>query len=89
MFEKNIPVDMAVQSVCDIVGLDALHLANEGKFIIIGKEDIKEDILKYFPDSEMIGKVTDSGKSNLVMETVHGGLRKLSMMEYSQLPRIC
>jgi hydrogenase expression/formation protein HypE len=90
IFEEKLPVDGNVKAVCDILGLDPLYLANEGKFVIICPENSTGSVLRTFgPKAKIIGAVMSSGKQKLNIETLSGGIRRLSMLDSVQLPRIC
>jgi len=92
--EADIPVENKVKSLCDILGMDPLLMANEGKMLIFVPEDkadkaleiMKED--KYGKDSRFIGFVVD-GRKRLVLNTLYGAKRIITMPMGSQLPRIC
>ena len=92
--EKNIPVDEDVRSLCDILGLDPLLMANEGKMLIFVPESKADKALKvlkkdrYGKNSRLIGFVTDEKKA-LVLKTIYGAKRIITMPMGSQLPRIC
>lgn len=88
--EEHIPVDKEVQAVCDITGLDPLFLANEGKYTIVCRPAAVEALFTVFPESAIIGEITEKiPEGKLLMETRSGGLRKIGMLETTQLPRIC
>lgn len=97
--EKDIPVRENVRAACSFLGLDPLHLANEGKLICIlpgEKAETALDILRTSPYGENaahIGTVLapDAGArpGQVFLETPIGGRRLLSMLEGDQLPRIC
>lgn len=88
--EEKIPVDRDVQAVCDLTGLDPLYLANEGKYVIVCSPDAKESVLSVFPETSFIGEIRDIHRGGCVlMETTSGGMRKIAMLETTQLPRIC
>ncbi len=87
--EESLPVNPQVRTVCDLLGLDPLYLANEGKMIIIAPDTSMQAVFKIFPKAAIIGTVTDNSKSQLLIETSSGGIRKASMLETVQLPRIC
>jgi hydrogenase expression/formation protein HypE len=88
--EEDIPVDREVRAVCDLAGLDPLYLANEGKFVLICKHDALEAIKEIFPGATAIGTISgESIEGRLLVETISGGLRKVAMLETTQLPRIC
>jgi hydrogenase expression/formation protein HypE len=91
----KIPVREEVRGVCEILGLDPLYLANEGKLIaIVAKED-SEALLKVMQqhpagkDSCIIGYVKESPKRKVILETGFGGNRIIDMLIGEQLPRIC
>ena len=88
--EDALPVHPGVRSVCEIVGYDPLYLANEGKYIIICPSGSTKDVLLEFgKDAKVIGKVGKTGEARLLYETAYGGIRRMGMLETTQLPRIC
>ena len=97
--EADIPVRESVRSACALLGLDPLHLANEGKLICILPENRAEEALRvmraspYGKDAARIGTVLEPDATfrpgRLVLETPIGGRRLLSMLEGDPLPRIC
>ncbi|MBF0298555.1 MAG: hydrogenase expression/formation protein HypE [Oligoflexia bacterium] len=99
LFENQIPVDLDVQAVCEIVGLDPLYLANEGKLIIIADPSAKDAIYEIFKDAKHIGHIknlhhdiiknTNNKKCGVYLETTSAGIRKIGVLETTQLPRIC
>lgn len=95
IYEEQLPVEPQVRAACSILGLDPLYLANEGKVIIVAAAKDAEMVLaavkKYQigQKASIIGEVTDSHQSKVVMETELGTLRMLHMLEGEPLPRIC
>ncbi len=87
--ETEIPIDKQVQAVCDLIGFDPLYMANEGKFIIICPKESEKDVLSTFTQGKIIGEVKNNERPSLVLQTSAGGMRRLSMLETTQLPRIC
>ena len=93
--EVSIPVKPAVRGVCEMLGLDPLYLANEGKLVAIVPADMAEQILtamKKYPygdDSAIIGQVLDQPVGRLFMRTPYGSRRILDVMVSDPLPRIC
>ena len=93
--EENIPVKPQVAAACDMLGLDPLYAANEGKLVCIvppGEEKDALEALKSFDigaDAAVIGKVSDRYPGRLVMDTAFGGSRILQKLTGAQLPRIC
>ena len=97
--EASIPIHDAVRSGCDVLGLDPLYLANEGKmlcFVPEAKAQAALDVLRSEPqgrEAARIGTVLEavapSRPGQVVLQTPIGGRRLLSMLEGDQLPRIC
>lgn len=92
---KSIPVRKEVKAFCEILGLDPLYVANEGKaVIIVDKEDSDRllEILKSFDEgknSVMIGEVSEEHPGKVFMTTGIGGTRIVHMPSGELLPRIC
>ncbi len=91
--EKNIPIKKNVKAVTELLGLDPLYLANEGKLVSIVDSDTKNLIKEMKNDkngknSAVIGKVTDEVKGVYIRTSI-GGLRPLIMQDSDPLPRIC
>ena len=84
-----------VKGFCEILGLDPLYLANEGKIVcVVPPEDADTALaaLKSHPlgqGAREIGDVTDHRPGRVVMQTVFGGRRIVDMLVGEQLPRIC
>lgn len=90
IFEKDIPVSKEAISVCDILGLDPIYLANEGKYVIVCPKDSVNDVLTVFGSgARVVGTVVSKGNARLYMETVTGGFRRIGPLESLQVPRIC
>jgi len=93
--EENIPVQESVKGICELLGLDPLYLANEGKLIAICPPDDAERLLKVMEnhplgkDGKIIGKVTEKHQKRVVLHTLIGGHRILDMLTGGQYPRIC
>lgn len=93
--EEFIPMKKEVVSINQLLGLDHLYMACEGRMILVvdqGKsrtilEKIKE--VEGFEDASIIGAFTDSRMSLVYMETPIGGKRILGPLEGDMLPRIC
>ncbi len=93
--EEKIPINEQVTGACEILGLDPLYIANEGKLIAFVNPDDSERILesmqnhKYGIDSKIIGKVVEDHPGRVVMKTSIGSKRIVDMISGEQLPRIC
>lgn len=93
--EMNIPVNPEVNSFCDILGLDPLYMANEGKFVCITSQEHEEkalNILRNHPlgtKARIIGHVAETGKYLVTIKTRLGGKRVIDVLYGEGLPRIC
>lgn len=92
--EERIPVEKTVQGVCDILGMDPIMMANEGKMIIIVPENRSDACLGAMKSvsegrgATVIGRVHE-GRPRLIMKTLYGTSRVITMPMGNQLPRIC
>jgi hydrogenase expression/formation protein HypE len=93
--EKAIPVNKEVQGACEILGLDPLYIANEGRFVaIIPVKDVHKslDILAKTLNSNqaaVIGEVGLGKSGTVTLKTEIGTTRSLLRLSGEQLPRIC
>lgn len=93
--EASIPVRGEVQAACDMLGLDALYCANEGKLLVVvapGDEARALAALQSVDtgrEAAIIGTVTADYPGRVVMDTAFGGRRILQKLTGAQLPRIC
>ena len=93
--EEDLPVNPAVQAACELLGLDPLYCANEGKLLAVVPEECWEAALaamRACPEGRQaarIGTVTEEFPGRLVLRTSLGGRRVLQKLSGAQLPRIC
>ena len=93
--ENKIPIREEVQGVCDILGFDALELANEGKIIAVVPEKSAEKILavmknnSYGKNSAVIGEVTENKIGRVGLKTKIGSIRIVDTPIGNLVPRIC
>ncbi|ADE14511.1 hydrogenase expression/formation protein HypE [Nitrosococcus halophilus Nc 4] len=93
--EASLPVRETVRGVCEILGLDPLYLANEGKLVAIVPAEAAEAVLaamRSHPagrEGAIIGEVTAVPEGRVVLATALGGERIVDMLVGEQLPRIC
>jgi hydrogenase expression/formation protein HypE len=93
--EANIPISEEVKGACEILGLDPLYVANEGKLLAIVPPNEAEKVLaamRSHPlgrDAATIGEVVDEHSAMVTMKTRVGGTRIVDMLSGEQLPRIC
>ena len=93
--ETAVPVRPEVRAACDMLGLDPLYCANEGKLICICSPDDAERLVKVMRscpegrDAVIIGHVAEDLSGRVVLRTGLGGRRILQKLAGAQLPRIC
>ncbi|RAM49273.1 MAG: hydrogenase expression/formation protein HypE [Hapalosiphonaceae cyanobacterium JJU2] len=93
--EQSIPIREEVKGVCEILGLDPLYLANEGKLVIVVKNEHADTVLsamKSHPagkDACIIGEVIPSPAGIVLLKTLFDAERIVDMLVGDQLPRIC
>ena len=93
--EARVPVRVAVRGACEILGLDPLHIANEGKLVaIVPPEEAGAALaaLRSHPhgaDAAIIGEVLTEPAGMVLLRTAIGGSRVLDMLVGDPLPRIC
>ncbi len=93
--EARIPLDEAVKGACEILGLDPLYVANEGKLLAVVPAADAERVLaamRAHPlgrEAALIGEVTADHPGFVLMKTRVGGTRVVDMLSGEQLPRIC
>ena len=93
--ERATPLRQEVRAFCEILGLDPLYLANEGKIVVVvpaDEADAALAVLRSHPlgrDAALIGEVRSGEPGRVTMRTVFGGTRIVDMLVGDQLPRIC
>jgi hydrogenase expression/formation protein HypE len=93
--EADIPVRPPVAAACELLGLDPLYVANEGKLIAICATDQARALLDTMRDhpfgkeSAIIGRIVEDPHHFVQMETRFGGRRIVDWLAGEQLPRIC
>ena len=93
--ERDVPVDPAVAGASDILGIDPMYVANEGKlvaFVAAEAADRALQAVRSIPGCERaaeIGEVTGDRAGLVTMETAFGGRRMLDLLVGDPLPRIC
>jgi hydrogenase expression/formation protein HypE len=95
LVEEQIPIREGVEGACELLGLDPLYLANEGKLIAFVAQQDAEKVLEcmkanpYGVDAAVIGTVVSDNPGRVFMKTTVGGTRIIDMLAGEQLPRIC
>jgi hydrogenase expression/formation protein HypE len=95
LLEEEVPIRDAVRGACELLGLDPLHIANEGQFLaVIAPEyaDLALNALNNTPGGEdacIIGEVRREPANAVLVSTRYGGSRIVDMLAGDPLPRIC
>jgi len=95
MEEERLPIRPEVRAACEILGLEALFLANEGKCLAIVDGKKADDILKLMrataegQEAVIIGRLADGKPGRVLINTPVGGSRVVTPLHGEPLPRIC
>jgi hydrogenase expression/formation protein HypE len=93
--EDRIPVHDGVRGACELLGFDPLYIANEGKLVAFVPAGDAEKVLSkmqqhgYGKEACIIGEVTETNKSRVILKTRLGASRIVDMLTGELLPRIC
>lgn len=93
--EEAIPLHPAVRGSCEILGLDPLHIANEGQFVAIVAAEAAEQALASLQataggeQAAIIGHICEAHPRTVLVKTLYGGSRVVDMLVGNPLPRIC
>jgi hydrogenase expression/formation protein HypE len=95
LWEANIPIGDAVRGACEILGLDPLYVANEGKCLAIVAPEAAEAVLAAMrvdplgEEAAIIGEVVEAQPGRVILRSRVGGWRIVDVLTGEQLPRIC
>lgn len=95
IWEDRLPIREVVQGACELLGLDPLYVANEGKLLAVVAPEIAEAALAALraveggEDAALIGEVREEPARMVLMHTQFGGTRMIDMLVGDPLPRIC
>ena len=93
--ETALPVRPAVAGACEILGIDPLYVANEGKLIAVVSAEAASEALaavrahRLGADATLVGAIRDDPPGIVLLETGLGGTRIVDMLVGDPLPRIC
>jgi hydrogenase expression/formation protein HypE len=93
--EDAIPVRDEVRGACELLGLDPLHIANEGQFLAVVAAEAADKVLETLRDisggeeSRIIGEIREQPAGAVLVTTQYGGTRIVDMLVGDPLPRIC
>jgi hydrogenase expression/formation protein HypE len=95
LFEDSVPIRDAVRGACELLGLDPLHIANEGQFLAVVASEFADAALKALQETpggeaaRIIGEMREQPAGSVLVLTLYGGSRIVDMLVGDPLPRIC
>ena len=93
--EAAVPLRNEVRGACEMLGLDPLYVANEGKLIAVAAPEDADRLLEVMRghplgrDAAVVGEVVDDHRGMVILRSLIGGERVVTMLAGEQLPRIC
>jgi hydrogenase expression/formation protein HypE len=93
--ESALPVSKGVNAMCELLGFDPLHIANEGKVLLVASRMESPFILEMMKKNKLgkqcaiIGRIVKDHPGKVVMKTITGGRRIIDTLTGDPLPRIC
>lgn len=95
LWEERLPIRDVVNGACEILGIDPLYVANEGKLLAVVAPELADAALETLrgidggEEAEIIGEVREEPARMVIMHTGFGGIRMIDMLVGDPLPRIC
>jgi hydrogenase expression/formation protein HypE len=95
LWEEKLPIRAVVHGACEILGIDPLYVANEGKLLAVVAPEVVDAALESLrnteggDDAQIIGEVREEPARMVIMHTQFGGTRMIDMLVGDPLPRIC
>jgi hydrogenase expression/formation protein HypE len=95
LWEDKLPIRDVVHGACEILGIDPLYVANEGKLLAVVAPEAAEGALEALrgieggEEAQIIGEVREEPARMVIMHTQFGGTRMIDMLVGDPLPRIC
>lgn len=95
LWEEKLPIRDVVHGACEILGIDPLYVANEGKLLAVVASEVADAALEALrgveggEEAEIIGEVREEPARMVLMHTGFGGTRMIDMLVGDPLPRIC
>ena len=95
LWEERLPIRDVVHGACEILGIDPIYVANEGKLLAVVAPEAADAALGALRDTEggedaqIIGEIREEPERMVIMHTQFGGTRMIDMLVGDPLPRIC
>src|ERR671917_1046907 len=95
LWEERLPIRGVVHGACEILGIDPLYVANEGKLLAVVAPEAAEAALEALrgveggEEAQIVGEVREEPPRMVIMHTQFGGTRMIDMLVGDPLPRIC
>src|SRR5918993_4539219 len=95
LWEEKLPIRDVVHGACEILGIDPLYVANEGKLLAVVAPEVADAALESLrntqggEDAQIIGEIREEPERMVIMHTQFGGTRMIDMLVGDPLPRIC
>lgn len=93
--ESSVPIDPRVKAACEVLGLDPLYVACEGRLVAIVEAQCAEEAVRIIQESpygdgaKIVGEIVSDHPERVVLKSVIGGRRIVDKLSGDQLPRIC
>jgi hydrogenase expression/formation protein HypE len=93
--EDALCVDDAVRGACELLGLDPLHIANEGQFLAVVSKEAADQALRALQKTvggeaaKIIGEIQPEPRATVLCESAYGSSRVIDALVGDPLPRIC
>jgi hydrogenase expression/formation protein HypE len=95
LWEDRLPIRDVVHGACEILGIDPLYVANEGKLLAVVAPEVADGALEALrsveggEEAQIVGEIREDPPRMVVMHTRFGGTRMIDMLVGDPLPRIC
>jgi hydrogenase expression/formation protein HypE len=95
LWEERLPIRDVVHGACEILGIDPLYVANEGKLLAVVAPEVADAALEVLrgveggEEAQIIGEIREEPPMMVIMHTQFGGTRMIDMLVGDPLPRIC
>jgi len=93
--ETDLPIDERVMGIAEVLGIDPIYSANEGKFVLVVSPESADKVLEELKkdplgeNASIIGEIKETKNASVRLKTEIGTYRQVAMLTGAQLPRIC